>query len=76
MPPCPNHGADEENPMTDPTPQDVDAYISAAPEAARPELDPARSNMRFSCPRTIHGAGIPIGVRQWRDAAVDPQLRG
>jgi hypothetical protein len=62
--------------MTHPTPQDVDAYISAAPEAARPELDPARSNKRFSCPSAIHGAGIPIGVWQWRDAATDPQLRG
>jgi uncharacterized protein YdhG (YjbR/CyaY superfamily) len=36
--------------MTDPTPQDVDAYINAAPAAARPILRQLRQAIRAAAP--------------------------
>jgi uncharacterized protein YdhG (YjbR/CyaY superfamily) len=36
--------------MTDPTPRDVDAYIGAAPEAARPMLRQLRQAIRDAVP--------------------------
>jgi uncharacterized protein YdhG (YjbR/CyaY superfamily) len=45
-----NHRADRREEMTDPTPRDVDAYIGAAPEAARPILRQLRLAIKTAVP--------------------------